>query len=963
MPIPRIPPDKTEDNRDKDRKSLEEKPNQRQYEEGKYGNTRGMLETPETSRTSKSLLGEYKDYDNSRIFPMSDPPETPESVGNVNVDPELYHVFNDTEAILRLSDDLGSVRQTHNRIHYENLNRDASQSTETPNRIQPQHHHLISAVKELLASHNELHDPIFKFETTKEAARYNLHLLREAKYDLQKICNEGKRSILKFGSEFKPVHELDKLFKFHPRWHRLQKILTRGVDFHLERIDDDLRRKDLMAAIARGNHKSAQINNEFLSNALEKEISQGWMLVLPGDCTNEIPGLILNPMGVATHVGISETGKFVPKKRLTHDLSFPGAVSGLSVNSRVDVSKLEPCMFSHVFSRIIHYIVALRRTYPRTRIWIRKEDFKSAFRRIHLNASTAYQSAVKVTIREANLILISLRQPFGGAPCPSEFALLADLVTDTINDLLEDNEWDSQKTYSPAALKIPPANPLPMIIPFHNARQLSVDLQVGSSGRSDVYVDDIITIAVDMKNNLDRITKAPVTIMHAVADNTTVAGSTVERKNIVAEDKMIAEGAAEEIKICLGWLLDTRRLKVQLPLHKVVAWKHQINTLLKNATVSNKELQSILGRLENVAQVMTMLGHFLSNIRHMQILAEKKDHNIKLSRKSKQDLELAKVFIDKVGLGISMNLLTFRRPDIVYICDASEYGLGGFASHGRAWSFTIPDDLRNRAHINLLEYLAQIISIWLDIVENTTKPEDCLLSIGDNTSALGWMRRSNFRQTEDTDSSWEVKQHLGRHLANLILKSDTLLYKQWLKGKENVVADSLSRDNYYLSNNSHERFLSLTVPQQLPPNFRIRPLPREIYSFIISILQKLPDKQLQLTPPKPSELAHGNIGILTSIALELATSTSTGSTCHKDISSFQDLPKLSESVPSLNQIIHNWWREQSQPPLHMWLRPSGQTIGTTPDWTLMEKHASSSKNNTKDIKIRMELRRNRKHYQ
>ena len=58
-----------------------------------------------------------------------------------------------------------------------------------------------------------------------------------------------------------------------------------------------------------------------------------------------------------------------------------------------------------------------------------------------------------------------------------------------------------------------------------------------------------------------------------------------------------------------------------------------------------------------------------------------------------------------------MNLLTFRVPDIVYKCDASEYGLGGFSSHGRPWSYTIPTELRNRAHINIFEHIAQIVSI------------------------------------------------------------------------------------------------------------------------------------------------------------------------------------------------------------------------------------------------------------
>ena len=158
-------------------------------------------------------------------------------------------------------------------------------------------------------------------------------------------------------------------------------------------------------------------------------------------------------------------------------------------------------------------------------------------------------------------------------------------------------------------------------------------------------------------------------------------------------------------------------------------------------------------------------------------------------------------------------------------------------------------------------------------MEGMTQREDCMLSIGDNTSALGWMRRSNFRQLDDSDISWKVKQQLGRKLANLVLDSHTVLYKQWLKGQDNVVVDSLSRDNYFLNTNTHTLFLKLTVPQQLPANFKIKPLPKEISSYIISILQQLSDTQQQCSRPKPSELAHGNIGILTSIALELRVSS------------------------------------------------------------------------------------------
>ena len=92
----------------------------------------------------------------------------------------------------------------------------------------------------------------------------------------------------------------------------------------------------------------------------------------------------------------------------------------------------------------------------------------------------------------------------------------------------------------------------------------------------------------------------------------------------------------------------------------------------------------------------------------------------------------------------------------------------------------IPDTSRieKQRHINVLEYLTQIVSIWIDILEGKVAREDCVLSIGDNTSAMGWLRRSNFRQKDDSDTSWIVKQQLGRHLAELVLEADICLYQQ-----------------------------------------------------------------------------------------------------------------------------------------------------------------------------------------
>ena len=110
--------------------------------------------------------------------------------------------------------------------------------------------------------------------------------------------------------------------------------------------------------------------------------------------------------------------------------------------------------------------------------------------------------------------------------------------------------------------KIPVEKKLSDDIPFHKARELSVSITIGENGKVDVYVDGIITMAVDINDNLQRIKKAPVTVMHAVADNATLENKNIKRKDIVSDDKNEAERAAEEEKICLGWLLNTRRLLV-----------------------------------------------------------------------------------------------------------------------------------------------------------------------------------------------------------------------------------------------------------------------------------------------------------------------------------------------------------------------------------------------------------------
>ncbi len=75
------------------------------------------------------------------------------------------------------------------------------------------------------------------------------------------------------------------------------------------------------------------------------------------------------------------------------------------------------------------------------------------------------------------------------------------------------------------------------------------------------------------------------------------------------------------------------------------------------------------------------------------------------------------------------NQLTFQPPSHIECSDACKQGIGGFlATTGIAWHWEIPGELCNQATLNVLEYLAGYISIWIKIQMENTKTGLCFLS-------------------------------------------------------------------------------------------------------------------------------------------------------------------------------------------------------------------------------------------
>ena len=129
---------------------------------------------------------------------------------------------------------------------------------------------------------------------------------------------------------------------------------------------------------------------------------------------------------------------------------------------------------------------------------------------------------------------------------------------------------------------------------------------------------------------------------------------------------------------------------MKLPEHKHKAWSSQVEKFIFNKTANADDLRSVLGHMENIAIMIPMFGHFLNNIRQLEIKANIAKKNQIIIKRAKDHFKLALKFLDQARKGVNMNLITFRIPNKINICDASEHGLGGFATHGQAWCYNIP---------------------------------------------------------------------------------------------------------------------------------------------------------------------------------------------------------------------------------------------------------------------------------
>ena len=280
--------------------------------------------------------------------------------------------------------------------------------------------------------------------------------------------------------------------------------------------------------------------------------------------------------------------------------------------------------------------------------------------------------------------------------------------------------------------------------------------------------------------------------------------------------------------------------------------------------VSHPLLESTIGHLNHVACIFAPMKHYMGRLYQALYRASSSNGFARLSCKESSDLETHLSFLAAAKRGLSLNNLVFRKPTMIYRSDASEFGIGGYSLvSGVAWRFELPLDCRLRTSLNSLEFLGCIISIWIDCFHSVIEPESCILSQTDSTSAMGWLRKSNFADRQDEF----VQLSSARRLAAILLEANCCLFSQWFPGNYNSIADSLSRD-FHINDGHLSNLLPSHFPHQAPFGLTILPVPPEIVSWLTCLLLSQPQKEPWSKEPTRSKFVLGVVSENISSTLE-----------------------------------------------------------------------------------------------
>jgi hypothetical protein len=579
-------------------------------------------------------------------------------------------------------------------------------------------------------------------------------------------------------------------------------------------------------------------------------IDQGFWIVLPYDMVRHHPNLTLSPMGV------------VPQRdrrdRPIVDYSFS------QVNATtLPIAPAEAMQFGRAFERLIYRIYhANRRFGP---VYAIKVDLSDGFYRIRVTDSHIFRLGVAFPNlpHEPLLVALPLVLPMGWVASPPHFCALTETIADVANtrftrapaarsvylpphrlSVLADHPSD------PVSYPLPPApscpSGLPLSTPTLTWTQKPPSLPPHSSGPHtpltyvDVYMDDFIALAQGHPGRRQHVRS---TLFHTIDQflRPLHPSYNQHRKEPISLKKLHKGDCKWATrKLLLGWIVDTVRETIALPLHRIERLHAILQHLLGRRRISLKMWQQQLGELRSMVLALPGGKGMFSTLYTGLIQAP---HRLRITpplRDALHDLSLLAHDLSSRPTRFGEIVDTF--PAAYGAADASGAGMGGvWLSHDEThqpliWRSAFPlhiqrclvswDNPSGSISNSDLELCAQLASQAI-LLSHRDCRERTMALFTDNIATRSWLRKGSRTTLGPSAYLLRLQAFQQRHYRYRTTAD-------YIPGLVNTMADDASR-LWHLSNSELLHHFNSSYPQPLPWTFS--PLRPELLSALISALQ------------------------------------------------------------------------------------------------------------------------------
>ena len=626
-------------------------------------------------------------------------------------------------------------------------------------------------------------------------------------------------------------------------------------------------------ALARGPHKSCHEYLEFLQEEFVDMINKQQWVILPASEVMDLPGLRLSPPGC------------VPQRdrrpRWICDYSWS------EINAEtLALAAMESMQFGHALDRILREILlADPRLGP---IYLMKIDISDGFYRVNLSIDDIPKLGVVFPTAPGQepLVALPLVLPMGWKNSPPIFSTVTETIADMANQRIQNDAYVPPTHHLDTKCEsIPSPDPLPAPEP-HGSRTSSVEAPISRDpclptqdrplGYVDIFVDDFLTLAQG-KLNRKRVRKILMQAIDQVIRPLQATDPATRREPISIKKLLQGDCSWGEMKIILGWVINTARLTIHLPEHRQKRLAEILASIPPTQKrTSVKKWHKVLGELRSMSIALPGSRNLFSQMQHA--LTTKLGHRISLKKGVHQAIKDFKWILKDISSRPT------RIAELVPLLssaeghhDASGMGAGGvwfpsphlparrgFDNRPILWRLKWPQDIIDslvtdsnpngtisNSDLELaggllhLEALAQCF----DIRERT------VLSKTDNLATLFWQRKGS--ATTDKVPAYLLRLFgIHQRFHRYVPRHD------YLSGSSNPLADDASR-LFHLTLSQLHTHINNILPQPLGYQ-HWTPSP-QIVSAVISALRSKPSKPESLLVEPNPPLRLGNSGNSTSL--------------------------------------------------------------------------------------------------